>query len=81
LSLSIEIDGLEDLLRRVVREELQAHHGTTWLTSRQAADYLSTTVSTVHNLVSRGRLPRHGESGTGLRFTRADLDRYVEARR
>jgi excisionase family DNA binding protein len=79
----IHIEGFEALLRRVVQEELAAHYGGAggWLDARQAAAYLSVSVSVVHNLVSTGSLPRHGKPGTRLRFRRADLDEYVEARR
>jgi excisionase family DNA binding protein len=78
--LEIHIDGLEDLLRRVVREELAAQ-ADGWLGSREAAKYLGISVGRLHNLVSSGDLPRRGEKGTGLRFRRADLDTYAEGRR
>jgi excisionase family DNA binding protein len=76
----VRIDGLEDLLRRVVREELAADRDG-WLPARAAAEYLGISVPQLHNLVSAGRLPRHGAPGTRLRFRRADLDAYAEARR
>ncbi len=71
-------EQVEDL-RRVLREELAATSGT-WLTARQAADYLTITVPALHNLVSTGRLPRHGEKGHAIRLRRADLDAYLETR-
>jgi excisionase family DNA binding protein len=81
----VRIEGFEDLLRRVVREELAAaldgaQPSSGWLTSRQAAAYLGIGVSSLHNLVSSGRLSRRGARGTALRFNRADLDQYVESR-
>jgi len=79
--MDLRIDGFEDLLRRVVREELAAVQHEHWLTSTEAANYIGTSTAHVHNLVSSGRLPRHGAKGHGLRFTRADLDGYLEARR
>lgn len=78
--MELRIDGLEELLRRVVREELAAARDG-WFTAKQAAEYLGVSVGRLHNLVSEGRLPRHGEKGTGLRFRRVDLDAYVEGRR
>jgi len=69
---------LEDL-RTVIREELVAATGT-WLTARQAAAYLSISVPALHNLVSAGRLPRHGEKGHAIRLRRSDLDAYLETR-
>jgi hypothetical protein len=94
----VHLDGLEELLRRVVREELAAAHDG-WLDSEAAAEYLGCGVpegaptavparglgrlrgvsgaavvtprsgdslsprarpTQLHNLVSAGRLPRHG---------------------
>jgi excisionase family DNA binding protein len=76
----IQISGFEDTVRRVVREELaRAREG--WLNAQEAADYLGVSRASLHNLVSAGRLPRHGERGTALRFRPSDLDVYAEARR
>jgi excisionase family DNA binding protein len=77
---SVRIEGLEELVRQVVREELAAHREG-WLDSQAAADYLGVSRGQLHNLVSAGRLPRYGERGRRLRFRRADLDAYIEARR
>ena len=78
--MEVRIDGFEELLRRVVREELAANREG-WLTSGEAAEYLCVSVGQLHKLVSAGRLPRHGEPGRRLRFRRADLDRYIGERR
>jgi excisionase family DNA binding protein len=78
--ITLALDGLEELLRRVVREELAAANTSTWLNAEEAAAYLGTSRAQVHNLVAAGRLPRHGEKGHSLRFTRADLDLYLESR-
>jgi excisionase family DNA binding protein len=76
----IRIEGFEETLRRVVREELaRAREG--WLNAQEAAEYLAVSTASIHNLVSSGRLPRHGTKGTALRFKRGDLDAYAEARR
>jgi excisionase family DNA binding protein len=79
--MDLRIDGFEELLRRVVREELAALRQEHWYTSAQAAAYIGSTVAHIHNLTAAGQLPRHGAKGHGLRFTRADLDGYLEARR
>jgi len=78
--MELHIDGLEDLLRRVVREELDSRQDT-WLSTREAAAYIGTSTGHVHNLVSQQKLPRHGERGHGLRFRREELDTYIEGRR
>jgi excisionase family DNA binding protein len=77
----VRIDGLEELLRRIIREE-NARDRDGWLDAGAAAEYLGLrSVGTIHNAVSRGDLPRHGAKGTALRFRRSDLDAYAEARR
>ncbi len=78
--MQVHLEGFEDLLHKVVREELSATRDG-WLTARDAAEYLGISVGSLHNLVSAGPLPRYGEKGTGLRFRRADLDAYAEGRR
>jgi len=77
--LTFDIDALEALIRRCVREELAAV-ADGWLTSEQAAQYLGTSASHIRNLVSDGKLPRHGEPGTGIRLRRGDLDAYIATR-
>ena len=78
--MEVRIDGFEELLRQVVREEL-ARDRDGWLSAREAAEYLGVSTASIHNLVSSERLPRHGARGTALRFKRGDLDDYAEARR
>lgn len=82
--MEVRIEGLEVLLRRIIREELDGAGSASrdgWLNSQEAADHLGVSRGQLHNLVSAGRLPRHGEKGQRLRFRRADLDTYVEERR
>jgi excisionase family DNA binding protein len=78
----VRINGLEDLLRRVVREEIAAATGLEggWLDAGAAAEYLGISRATLHNAVSAGRLPRHGGKGERLRFRRSELDDYAESR-
>jgi len=75
----IRIDGLEELLRRVMREEL-ARGREGWMNAEEAAEYLCVSRGQLHNLTAERRLPRHGQKGQRLRFRRADLDAYVEER-
>lgn len=71
-----------DDVRRLLQEELaRAAQADGWLTSKKAAEYLGISVPSLHNAVSAGRIVRHGEPGTALRFRRTDLDAYVAARR
>jgi excisionase family DNA binding protein len=71
----LRIDGLEDLLRRVVREEL-AGLGTDdeWLDSREAAEYLGISLGHLHNL--RGVVPSH-KMGGRRRYRPSELDAYI----
>ena len=48
-----------------------------WLDSKQAANYLNTTVGQVRNLRSAGKLFSPSARGTKLRFRRSELDRYA----
>jgi excisionase family DNA binding protein len=49
-----------------------------WLGVEGAADYLGVSVGQIRNLVSEGRLPRHGPKGHRLRFRRSELDAYCQ---
>ncbi len=77
--LTFDIDGLEEMLRRVVREELQAQH-TDWLDSKQAATYIGTSVGQIRNLVHEGKLPQHGPKGHAIKLRRGDCDQYISTR-
>jgi len=49
-------------------------------TTDEAAGYLRTTNSHIHYLRTSGRLP-HIRVGKFVRFTKADIDAYIEAQR
>lgn len=68
-----------ETLRPMFRDEL-ARRDDGWLNSDEAAGYIGTSRAQIHNLVSQGRLPRHGAKGSGLKFRRADLDEYLRTR-
>ncbi len=51
-----------------------------WLTTEGAAEYSGLSVGTIRNLVSEGRILRHGEKGHSLRFRQSELDAYLESR-
>ena len=80
----VTIEGLEAFIERLVDEKLAAALVTQaddpWLNSEQAAEYLNLARSTIHDLVSEGKLPRHGGRKTKLAFRRSDLDAYVAGR-
>lgn len=69
--------------RRIAREEAEAVvaraqlHSREWFTAEQAAAYLGLSVGTLYNAVSSGELPRSGEKGTRLLFSKEHLDAYV----
>jgi excisionase family DNA binding protein len=79
--MKIDVEGLEAHVRTVVEQEVERALGVRdadpWLTSDEAAEYLGIAVSTVHDLVCDGLLPRHGAKGHRLRFRREDLDSYA----
>ncbi len=80
----IKIGGLEAHIRSVVEEvvgdALAAHADDPWLTSDEAAKYLKIARSTLHDLVSEGRLPRLGGRKTKIMLRRSDLDAYIASR-
>lgn len=80
----VRIEGLEDHIRVVVREEVAAVLAGTaddpWLNSDEAAVYMKVARSTVHDLVSAGKLPRVGGRKTKLMFRRSVLDAYLASR-
>ncbi len=80
----IKIGGLEDHIRSVVEEvvgdALAARADDPWLTSDEAASYLRIARSTLHDLVSEGKLPRAGGRKTKLVFRRSTLDEYLASR-
>jgi excisionase family DNA binding protein len=81
--MEVKIDGLESVIERIVDERLSAlatKADDPWLTSEQAAKYLNLARSTIHDLVSEGKLPRHGGRKTRIMLRRSDLDAYVAAR-
>jgi excisionase family DNA binding protein len=78
---TLKLEGLEALIAGIVDERLSTalaeHESDRWLTAPEAAQYLGIAVSTLHDLVSGGRLPRHGPKGSRLRFKQDDLDAYA----
>lgn len=48
-----------------------------WLTTQEAADYIGSPRSRIYDLVSFGHLCP-SRDGSRLKFTRAQLDRYME---
>ncbi len=80
----IKIGGLEDHIRTVVEEvvdsALAARADDPWLNSNEAAAYLRIARSTLHDLVSEGKLPREGGRKTRLVFRRSTLDAYLASR-
>lgn len=76
--MQLNFEGLDEHIARVVEEKLAdalgARDAKVWYTAPEAAEYLGLAVATIHDYVNDGKLPRHGEKGTRLRFTRDDLD-------
>jgi excisionase family DNA binding protein len=83
--ITVRLDGLDDLVERKVAEALASRDGQVaedpWYSSSAAAKYMDVSLQRVHDLVSAGLLPRHGERGERLAFRRSELDRYMEQRR
>ena len=78
MTVSLELSGLVETFRQVVREEISAalavDSADDMLGINAAAEYLNVSPGHIRNLVSDGKLPRHGARGARLRFRRRDLD-------
>jgi excisionase family DNA binding protein len=55
------------------------HFISPWLTTDQAADYLSVSVGTLYNWRSQGRGPRYNTVGRIVRYHRDQLDAFLHA--
>ena len=74
----ITLDAIRAVVYEAVAVALESRDA--WLDTDQAAAYVGVHPATIHNLVSKKRLPRYGEPGTALKFRRADLDAYVASK-
>jgi excisionase family DNA binding protein len=77
---NLELPGLEETIRAIVREEVAAALATEngrseWLDSKAAAEYLGISVGHLHNL--KGRVPSHKVGGR-RRYRRSELDAYCQ---
>lgn len=84
--ITIALDGLEDLVERVVEEKVAAALDgqvaeDPWYDSGAAAEYLGVSRQRIHDLTHEGLLPRIGEKGERLFFRRSTLDAYRDRRR
>jgi excisionase family DNA binding protein len=77
--MSIE-ESLESILRKVVREELQALDlDDRLLTAEQVAERLGyTSIDSVYRLKREGRLNAIQISGNAIRFRRSDVLRFIQ---
>jgi excisionase family DNA binding protein len=75
----VRIDGFEDEVRRIVREEITARDGG-FLDSDGAAEYVGLSRKALYALVERRRIPVHRPAGR-LLFDKAELRAWVEAGR
>jgi Helix-turn-helix domain len=80
---TISLDGLEGLLRAIIREELQAGsaslHGrpSGFLDTKGAAVFLSTSEQALRALCKRGQVPVHRTPQGRLLFDPDELRAYV----
>jgi hypothetical protein len=74
--MNVELHGLEETIRAIVREELeQLANGSPWMTREAAARYLSLPVS---RLEKDRRIPCHRQDRRVL-YHRDELDAYLRA--
>jgi excisionase family DNA binding protein len=82
--ITVSFGGLDDFIERKIEEKVEAalaaRADDPWLNSDEAAAYLRIARSTLHDLVSEGKLPREGGRKTRLVFRRSTLDAYLASR-
>ena len=75
--MNVELHGVEETIRAIVREEVAAAldrlERSDWLSSAEAADYLGISVGHLRNL--RQVIPSHKVGGR-RRYRRRELDDY-----
>lgn len=71
----------EKVLRKIVEEILGATEQLkTWMTAKQAADYLSMSENEFRKLVKEERIHEYRISERRVRFLRDDLDNWMHGR-
>ena len=84
---TLQIELPDELVDKIVEEALRrmpAPSSTekTWLTAREAAEYLRLSRSQMYKLARLGEIPSHQPMPDGkLLFARSDLDAWVTKRR
>jgi hypothetical protein len=80
---TINLDGLEELLRAVIRDELSIGSGNLhggcsgFLDAKGAATYLATSEQALRAACKRGQVPVHKTPQGRLLFDPAELEAYV----
>jgi excisionase family DNA binding protein len=78
------LSTLEDHIRTIVREELDARLAGTeddpLLDRDEAADYLHVSRQRISDLTAQGRLRREGAKGSRYLVRRSELDRFLTER-
>lgn len=72
-------ETLETIVRKVIREELQARDDQL-LTTEQVAELLVYSTHTVYQLKREKKLPAIVLGDNSLRFRRADVRRFIDER-
>jgi excisionase family DNA binding protein len=82
VSLTLQLDGLEDLIRQAVADALAAQQPPVsdgFVDVAGAAAYLASSPSAIRSLVQRGEIPVHKTPNGRLLFDTSELDRWVRS--
>lgn len=71
------MSGLDDMVRAIVRQELENATAARWLTVRAAADRASVSLGKVREWIRLGDVEHNGVSGKGSRVLASSVDRAV----
>jgi excisionase family DNA binding protein len=79
---TVQLDGLEEIVTRAVADALAAHAPSApaaFLDVDGAATYLASTPAAIRSLVQRGEIPVHKAPNGRLLFDRDELEQWVRS--
>jgi hypothetical protein len=81
MNFAVHLNGFEDELRRIVRDEVSRASQTTsaWLNTKSAATYLDITEDALRGYVKRGEVKPSRSANGKLLFRREVLDEWARA--
>jgi excisionase family DNA binding protein len=73
MEIKMIINNLQSQKKVIYNKENKLFNNLEWMDSREASEYLRTTIGSLRNMVYKGQLPAK-KLGSRLRFKKSDLD-------